>query len=153
MVALGRTHLRDPQWTLHAAADQDYRGEGADWVAPFRAGSRKPRPPAPTPSARGCRWCAMHAPATGSRSTAAGSRSARRPERWPRDRHRRRHRDEHRDVDDYQRNGREIGRRWREMAGTEYPAMAGIGVTRLWQREAMIEIQGVAHLPAAASDV
>ncbi|HKT55734.1 MAG TPA: hypothetical protein VJR25_03090, partial [Microbacterium sp.] len=74
-------------------------------------------------------------------------------ERWPRDRHRRRHRDEHRDVDDYQRNGREIGRRWREMAGTEYPAMAGIGVTRLWQREAMIEIQGVAHLPAAASDV
>ena len=50
------------------------------------------------------------------------------------------------DVDDYQANGREIGRRWRGMAGTEYPAMAGIGVTRLWQKEAMIEIQGVAHL-------
>jgi enamine deaminase RidA (YjgF/YER057c/UK114 family) len=50
------------------------------------------------------------------------------------------------DVEDYQRNGREIGRRWREMAGTEYPAMAGIGVTRLWQAEAMIEIQGVAHI-------
>jgi len=50
------------------------------------------------------------------------------------------------DVDDYQANGREIGRRWREMAGTEYPAMAGIGVTRLWQKEALIEIQGVAHL-------
>ncbi|OZB77119.1 MAG: hypothetical protein B7X41_21310, partial [Microbacterium sp. 14-71-5] len=46
LVALGRTHLWDPQWTLHAAADQGYRGEGADWVAPFRAGSRKP------PSAR-----------------------------------------------------------------------------------------------------
>ncbi|MDQ4213591.1 bifunctional salicylyl-CoA 5-hydroxylase/oxidoreductase [Microbacterium capsulatum] len=42
LVALGRTHLWDPQWTLHAAADQGYRGEGADWVAPFRAGSRKP---------------------------------------------------------------------------------------------------------------
>lgn len=54
------------------------------------------------------------------------------------------------DVDDYQANGREIGRRWREMAGTEYPAMAGIGVTRLWQKEAMIEIQGVAHLAATA---
>lgn len=54
------------------------------------------------------------------------------------------------DVDDYQANGREIGRRWREMAGTEYPAMAGIGVTRLWQKEAMIEIQGVAHIAAAA---
>lgn len=46
MVALGRTHLWDPQWTLHAAADQGYRGAGADWVDPFRAGSRKP------PSAR-----------------------------------------------------------------------------------------------------
>ena len=55
------------------------------------------------------------------------------------------------DVDDYQANGREIGRRWREMAGTEYPAMAGIGVTRLWQKEAMIEIQGVAHLGEAVT--
>jgi enamine deaminase RidA (YjgF/YER057c/UK114 family) len=50
------------------------------------------------------------------------------------------------DVDDYQRNGREIGRIWREMAGSDYPAMAGIGVTRLWQPEALIEIQGIAVL-------
>ncbi len=50
------------------------------------------------------------------------------------------------DVEAYQANGREIGRRWREMAGTEYPAMAGIGVTRLWQPEALIEIQAVAHI-------
>jgi anthraniloyl-CoA monooxygenase len=42
LVALGRTHLWDPQWTLHAAADQDYRGPGAEWIAPYRAGSRKP---------------------------------------------------------------------------------------------------------------
>ena len=55
------------------------------------------------------------------------------------------------DVDDYQRNGREIGRRWREMAGTEYPAMAGIGITRLWQPEALIEISGVAHIAAQES--
>jgi enamine deaminase RidA (YjgF/YER057c/UK114 family) len=48
------------------------------------------------------------------------------------------------DVDDYIAHGREIGRIWREMAGSKYPAMAGIGVTRLWQKEAMIEIQGVA---------
>lgn len=48
------------------------------------------------------------------------------------------------DVDDYQAKGREIGRIWREMAGKTYPAMAGIGVTRLWQKEALIEIQGVA---------
>jgi enamine deaminase RidA (YjgF/YER057c/UK114 family) len=51
------------------------------------------------------------------------------------------------DVDDYMANGREIGRIWREMAGTQYPAMAGIGVTRLWQKEAMIEIQGIAVIP------
>lgn len=50
------------------------------------------------------------------------------------------------DVDDYQRNGREIGKLWRQMAGTEYPAMAGIGVTKLWQPEALIEIQGVAYI-------
>jgi len=50
------------------------------------------------------------------------------------------------DVDDYMAHGREIGRIWREMAGTEYPAMAGIGVSRLWQKEAMIEIQGIAVL-------
>jgi enamine deaminase RidA (YjgF/YER057c/UK114 family) len=48
------------------------------------------------------------------------------------------------DVDDYMAHGREIGRLWREMAGRKYPAMAGIGVTRLWQKEALIEIQGVA---------
>ena len=48
------------------------------------------------------------------------------------------------DVDDYMANGREIGHIWREMAGSQYPAMAGIGVTRLWQKEAMIEIQAIA---------
>lgn len=51
------------------------------------------------------------------------------------------------DVDDYMANGREIGKLWREMAGTEYPAMAGIGVSRLWQKEALIEIQGIAVIP------
>ncbi|MBB6405283.1 RidA family protein [Arthrobacter sp. AZCC_0090] len=51
------------------------------------------------------------------------------------------------DVDDYMANGREIGRIWREMAGSEYPSMAGIGVTRLWQKEALIEIQGIAVIP------
>ncbi len=42
LVALGRTHLWDPQWTLHAAAEQGYRGDGAVWPPQFRAGSRKP---------------------------------------------------------------------------------------------------------------
>lgn len=51
------------------------------------------------------------------------------------------------DVDDYLANGREIGKIWREMAGSEYPALAGIGVSRLWQEEALIEIQGIAVIP------
>ncbi|MDH2414350.1 bifunctional salicylyl-CoA 5-hydroxylase/oxidoreductase [Nocardioides sp. CER19] len=40
--ALGRTHLYDPSWTLHAAAEQDYRGAGADWPVQWAAGRRKP---------------------------------------------------------------------------------------------------------------
>ncbi|NNH68649.1 RidA family protein [Nocardia uniformis] len=51
------------------------------------------------------------------------------------------------DIPDYQANGRAIGQIWREMAGSEYPAMAGIGVTALWQPEALIEIQGIASIP------
>lgn len=42
LVAIGRAHLWDPQWTLHAAVDQQYAGEAAEWPAPFRAGNRKP---------------------------------------------------------------------------------------------------------------
>jgi enamine deaminase RidA (YjgF/YER057c/UK114 family) len=54
------------------------------------------------------------------------------------------------DVDDYMAHGREIGRIWRELAGREYPAMAGIGITRLWQKEALIEIKGVAVIGSGA---
>ncbi|UUW88829.1 bifunctional salicylyl-CoA 5-hydroxylase/oxidoreductase [Pimelobacter simplex] len=42
LCALGRTHLYDPSWTLHAAAEQDYRGDGATWPVPWQAGRRKP---------------------------------------------------------------------------------------------------------------
>jgi hypothetical protein len=47
----------------------------------------------------------------------------------------------------YQAHRKEIGRVWREFAGSVYPAMAGIGCTALWQPEAMIEILGVAVIP------
>ncbi|MFF9217103.1 bifunctional salicylyl-CoA 5-hydroxylase/oxidoreductase [Streptomyces viridosporus] len=43
LCALARPHLYDPHWTLHAAAEQGYTGPGADWPAPYRAGSRPPR--------------------------------------------------------------------------------------------------------------
>ena len=31
LCALGRVHLYDPMWTLHAAVEQDYDGPGAVW--------------------------------------------------------------------------------------------------------------------------
>jgi enamine deaminase RidA (YjgF/YER057c/UK114 family) len=52
------------------------------------------------------------------------------------------------DMDDYKANSREIGQVWRRLAGTEYPAMAGIGVSRLWDAEALVEIQGYAVIGA-----
>jgi anthraniloyl-CoA monooxygenase len=39
LCALGRAHLYDPAWTLHAAADQGHRVE---WPVQFQRGSRKP---------------------------------------------------------------------------------------------------------------
>jgi len=42
LCALGRSHLYNPQWTLHAAAEQDYQGPGATWPVPWEAGRRKP---------------------------------------------------------------------------------------------------------------
>ena len=42
LCALGRTHLYDPQWTLHAAAEQEHRGAAAEWPLSFAAGRRKP---------------------------------------------------------------------------------------------------------------
>ena len=48
------------------------------------------------------------------------------------------------DVEDYQAHGKEIGAVWRRLAGTQYPAMAGVGVTRLWDPAALVEIQGMA---------
>ncbi|WP_329269834.1 bifunctional salicylyl-CoA 5-hydroxylase/oxidoreductase [Streptomyces sp. NBC_01451] len=43
LCALARPHLYDPNWTLHAAAEQEYDGPGAVWPAPYRAGNRRPR--------------------------------------------------------------------------------------------------------------
>lgn len=42
LCAIGRSHLYDPRWTLHAAAEQEYVGVGAVWPLQFRAGRRKP---------------------------------------------------------------------------------------------------------------
>ena len=52
------------------------------------------------------------------------------------------------DLADYQAHGKEIGAVWRRLAGTEYPATAAVGVTRLWDPEALVELQGVAAVSA-----
>jgi enamine deaminase RidA (YjgF/YER057c/UK114 family) len=48
------------------------------------------------------------------------------------------------DLDDYRRHAREIGQAWRRLAGRDYPAMAAVGVCRLWDPAALVEIQGFA---------
>jgi len=51
------------------------------------------------------------------------------------------------DLPDYRSHARDIGRIWRELVGTDYPAMAAVGVTRLWDDAALVEIAGHAVLP------
>jgi enamine deaminase RidA (YjgF/YER057c/UK114 family) len=50
------------------------------------------------------------------------------------------------DMDDYRANAREMGAVWRRLVGRDYPAMAAIGVARLWDAEAKVEVQGFAVL-------
>jgi enamine deaminase RidA (YjgF/YER057c/UK114 family) len=51
------------------------------------------------------------------------------------------------DPEDYRARAAEIGRVWRDRAGRDYPAMALVGVVRLWDTEALVELEGIAVLP------
>ncbi len=51
------------------------------------------------------------------------------------------------DLEDYRAHARELGEVWRRLAGPRYPAMAAVGVSRLWDAEALVEVQGLAVLP------
>jgi enamine deaminase RidA (YjgF/YER057c/UK114 family) len=51
------------------------------------------------------------------------------------------------DVGAYRAHARELGRLWRELAGRDYPAMAVVEVVRLWDEEALVELDGFAVLP------
>jgi len=51
------------------------------------------------------------------------------------------------DLASYRASGRELGAIWRRLAGREYPAMAAIGVRRLWDPDALVEVQGFAVIP------
>jgi enamine deaminase RidA (YjgF/YER057c/UK114 family) len=50
------------------------------------------------------------------------------------------------DMDDYRAHAREIGGVWQRLVGRDYPAMAGICVARLWDPDALVELQGFAVL-------
>jgi len=50
------------------------------------------------------------------------------------------------DVAGYRAHAGELGAIWRRLAGREYPAMAVIGTVRLWDEQAMVEIDGIAVL-------
>ncbi len=46
----------------------------------------------------------------------------------------------------YRANSREIGKTWQSLLGKNFPAMTLVGVTRLWDDNALVEIEGIACL-------
>ncbi|MFJ6728093.1 RidA family protein [Streptomyces sp. NPDC091281] len=50
------------------------------------------------------------------------------------------------DVEAYRACAPALGRVWRAAAGRDYPAMAVIGIVRLWDEAALVELDGVAVL-------
>lgn len=48
------------------------------------------------------------------------------------------------DPVDYRANSREIGKIWQRLIGKNFPAMTLVGVVRLWDDAALLEIEGVA---------
>lgn len=53
------------------------------------------------------------------------------------------------DIERYKARSGEIGEVWRQLVGSDYPAMAGVEVSRLWDLDALVEVQGTAVLDAA----
>ncbi|MQY38452.1 hypothetical protein SRB17_64650 [Streptomyces sp. RB17] len=51
------------------------------------------------------------------------------------------------DVAAYRAHAGRLGRIWRDLAGRDYPAMAVVQVVRLWDEQAMVELDGFAVLP------
>jgi enamine deaminase RidA (YjgF/YER057c/UK114 family) len=51
------------------------------------------------------------------------------------------------DIETYRAHARELGLIWRRLAGRDYPAMAVVEVVRLWDRQALVELDGFAVLP------
>ncbi len=47
-------------------------------------------------------------------------------------------------IEDYRANAKQIGAVWRQLVGPDYPAMAAVEVSRLWDPAAVVEIAGYA---------
>jgi enamine deaminase RidA (YjgF/YER057c/UK114 family) len=56
------------------------------------------------------------------------------------------------EMDEYLGNLRELGRIYREVFGTHYPAMALVQVVRLVEREARVEIEATAVVPVVSDE-
>lgn len=50
------------------------------------------------------------------------------------------------DLADYRAHAAELGAVWQRLVGRSYPAMAAVGVARLWDAEALVELQAFAVL-------
>ena len=48
------------------------------------------------------------------------------------------------DLAAYRSRADDIGAVWRRLVGTDYPAMAAVGVARLWDDQALVGVQGFA---------
>ena len=53
------------------------------------------------------------------------------------------------DLVAYRAQAAAIGAVWKRLVGRTYPAMAGIGVARLWDDDALVEVQGIAEIRPA----
>ncbi len=51
------------------------------------------------------------------------------------------------DIADYRAQAPQLGRIWRRLAGRDFPAMAVVGIVRLWDEAALVELDGFAVLP------
>ncbi|MFM7463032.1 MAG: RidA family protein [Actinomycetota bacterium] len=50
------------------------------------------------------------------------------------------------DPGDYRAHAKELGGVWKRLVGRDYPAMTLVGVTRLWDADALVEIEGYAAI-------
>ena len=52
------------------------------------------------------------------------------------------------DMDDYRAHSPRIGQMWRRLVGSRLSGHGRVGVARLWDAEALVEVQGIAVVHA-----